>query len=55
MRQRNIAGRIALPKLKDKWNVKHRLLVALRLNLTVGGGFFKMQIHANRGEGACQC
>ena len=28
--------------------------VALRLNLTVGGGFCKMQIQANRGEGACQ-
>ena len=46
---------IALPTFKDKWNLKYRDSIILRLNLGGGGGSFKMQTHANRGEGACQC
>ena len=54
---KNIACWMALPALKDKWNIKYGMeySIVLRLNLGAVGGSFKMQTHANRGEGACQC
>ena len=48
---KNIACWIALSTLKDKWNIKYRLFNCITLELTGSRGSFKMQAHANRGEG----